>query len=82
MLLSAAYSQVELRILAHYSGDESLIEAFREGEDIHRRTAAEVAGIDPADVDADARARAKARSGTRAPICSSIPTRRSRSTVP
>jgi DNA polymerase-1 len=60
VLLSADYSQVELRILAHYSGDESLIEAFREGEDIHTRTAAEVAGIAPGDVDGDARARAKA----------------------
>jgi DNA polymerase-1 len=60
VLLSADYSQVELRILAHYSGDESLIEAFRAGEDIHRRTAAEVAGIAPEDVDADQRARAKA----------------------
>ena len=59
-LLSADYSQVELRILAHYSEDESLIEAFRHGEDIHRRTAAEVAGIRPEDVDADQRARAKA----------------------
>jgi DNA polymerase-1 len=60
LLLSADYSQVELRILAHYSGDESLIEAFRRGEDIHRRTAAEVAGIEPGGVSADQRARAKA----------------------
>jgi DNA polymerase-1 len=60
LLLSADYSQVELRILAHYSGDESLIEAFRRGEDIHRRTAAEVAGIEPAQVSEDQRARAKA----------------------
>jgi DNA polymerase-1 len=60
LLLSADYSQVELRILAHYSGDESLLDAFRRGEDIHRRTAAEVAGIDPASVSADQRARAKA----------------------
>ncbi len=60
VLLSADYSQVELRILAHYSGDESLIEAFRRGEDIHRRTAAEVAGIAPAEVSEDQRARAKA----------------------
>jgi DNA polymerase-1 len=59
-LLSADYSQVELRILAHYSEDESLIESFRSGEDIHRRTAAEVAGIDPEDVTPDQRARAKA----------------------
>jgi DNA polymerase-1 len=60
VLLSADYSQVELRILAHYSQDESLIDAFAKGEDIHRRTAAEVAGIAPEDVDADQRARAKA----------------------
>jgi DNA polymerase-1 len=59
-LLSADYSQVELRILAHYSGDESLVDAFTKGEDIHRRTAAEVAGIAPEDVTADQRARAKA----------------------
>jgi DNA polymerase-1 len=59
-LLSADYSQVELRILAHYSGDESLIEAFRAGEDIHRRTAAEVWGIPPDEVSATLRARAKA----------------------
>jgi DNA polymerase-1 len=59
-LLSADYSQVELRILAHYSGDESLIEAFRAGEDIHRRTAAEVWGIPPEQVSAAQRARAKA----------------------
>jgi DNA polymerase-1 len=59
-LLSADYSQVELRILAHYSGDESLIEAFEKGEDVHRRTAAEVAGIDPDAVTAEQRDRAKA----------------------
>jgi DNA polymerase-1 len=59
-LLSADYSQVELRIVAHYSGDESLIDAFAKGEDIHRRTAAEVNGIDPSEVTADQRAHAKA----------------------
>lgn len=59
-LLSADYSQIELRILAHYSGDESLRDAFRAGEDVHRRTAAEVAGLDPGDVDEEQRARAKA----------------------
>ncbi|HVP27848.1 MAG TPA: DNA polymerase I [Myxococcota bacterium] len=59
-LLSADYSQVELRILAHFSGDESLIDAFRHGEDIHRRTWAEVAGKKPEEVTADERARAKA----------------------
>ena len=60
LLLSADYSQVELRILAHYSGDASLIEAFRAGEDIHRRTAAEVWGVTPSEVSALQRARAKA----------------------
>jgi len=59
-LVSADYSQVELRILAHYSGDESLIDAFEKGEDIHRRTAAEVAGIETDEVDDEQRARAKA----------------------
>ena len=59
-LLSADYSQVELRILAHYSGDESLVEAFGTGADIHRRTAAEVAGIAPEAVSDEQRARAKA----------------------
>ena len=60
LLLSADYSQVELRILAHYSEDESLIEAFRADEDIHRRTAAEVNGLAPEDVSDELRARAKA----------------------
>jgi DNA polymerase-1 len=59
-LVSADYSQVELRILAHYSGDASLIDAFEKGEDIHRRTAAEVAGVAPEAVTDDQRARAKA----------------------
>ncbi len=43
--VAADYSQIELRILAHVSGEESLIEAFRRGEDIHRRTASEVFGV-------------------------------------
>jgi DNA polymerase-1 len=60
VLLSADYSQVELRVLAHYSGDESLIDAFRKGEDIHRRTAAEVQGVGLDEVDDEMRARAKA----------------------
>jgi DNA polymerase-1 len=59
-LLSADYSQVELRILAHYSGDESLIQAFAGGEDVHRRTAAEVLGLAPEAVTPEQRARAKA----------------------
>ncbi len=60
LLLSADYSQVELRVLAHYSRDESLLDAFRKGEDIHRRTAAEVAGITVEEVSDEDRARAKA----------------------
>jgi DNA polymerase-1 len=59
-LLSADYSQVELRIVAHYSGDQSLIDAFERDEDVHRRTAAEVHGIAPEEVSADQRAHAKA----------------------
>ena len=60
VMLSADYSQVELRILAHYSGDATLIDAFQQGEDVHRRTAAEVAGVGLDEVTADQRARAKA----------------------
>jgi len=60
VLASADYSQVELRILAHFSGDEGLREAFRRGDDIHRETAAEVWEVDPGNVSADQRARAKA----------------------
>jgi len=47
-LISADYSQIELRILAHVSGEPKLREAFERGEDIHRATAAEVLGVDPA----------------------------------
>ncbi len=47
-LLSADYSQIELRILAHVSGEPKLREAFARGEDIHRATAAEVLGVEPA----------------------------------
>ena len=46
VLISADYSQIELRVLAHLSGDEALIEAFRDGEDIHDRTALKVFGAD------------------------------------
>jgi DNA polymerase-1 len=45
LLLSADYSQIELRILAHFSGDEILMESFFKGEDIHTRTASEVFGV-------------------------------------
>lgn len=60
VLVSCDYSQVELRILAHCSGEPALAEAFRRGEDIHRATAAEVFGMAPADVDRATRDRAKA----------------------
>ena len=58
-LLSADYSQVELRILAHISGEPVLREAFERGEDIHRRTAAEVLGKEPASLTKDERDVAK-----------------------
>jgi len=60
VLASADYSQVELRILAHFSRDEGLSEAFRRGDDIHRQTAGEVWEVAPEQVTADLRARAKA----------------------
>ena len=59
VLLSADYSQVELRILAHLSGDPILLDAFATGEDIHLRTATEVLGLAPEAVDANARRLAK-----------------------
>jgi DNA polymerase-1 len=60
LLISADYSQIELRILAHYSGDEALLEAFSEGEDIHLRTAAEIFGVQTDAVSAEMRRQAKA----------------------
>ncbi|HEY2104613.1 MAG TPA: DNA polymerase I, partial [Candidatus Binataceae bacterium] len=59
VLLSADYSQIELRVLAHLSGDPILLDAFATGEDIHRRTATEVMGVAPDAVDANARRLAK-----------------------
>ncbi len=47
LLVSADYSQIDLRVLAHYSEDENLIKAFRAGEDIHRRTAAQIFDVEP-----------------------------------
>jgi len=58
-LLSADYSQIELRILAHVSGEPKLREAFERGDDIHRATAAEVLGKDPATLTTSERAIAK-----------------------
>jgi DNA polymerase-1 len=59
-LLDADYSQIELRILAHLTGDESLREAFREGADIHRRTASTILGVKETEVTGEMRSRAKA----------------------
>ncbi len=58
-LVSADYSQIELRIMAHISGDESLLQAFARGDDIHRATAAEVFGVTPLEVNSDQRRIAK-----------------------
>jgi DNA polymerase-1 len=59
-LISADYSQVELRIMAHLSGDESLLRAFAAGEDIHRATAADIFGVTIADVTSEQRRYIKA----------------------
>ena len=58
-LIVADYSQIELRLLAHLSADPVLVDAFRNGEDIHTRTAAEVFGIPPLMVGAEERRKAK-----------------------
>ncbi len=58
--VSADYSQVELRVLAHMSGDPVMKDIFRRGEDVHRATAAEIFGVEPDAVDARLRDRAKA----------------------
>lgn len=59
VLLSADYSQIELRIMAHLSGDKKFVEAFLHGGDIHRETAARIFEVEAADVDADMRRAAK-----------------------
>jgi DNA polymerase-1 len=59
VLVSADYSQIELRILAHVADVPSLKQAFAQGEDIHSRTAADIFRLDPAKVDKEARRRAK-----------------------
>jgi DNA polymerase-1 len=59
-VLAADYSQIELRIMAHLSGDEGLLKAFHEGGDVHRATAAEVFGLKPAEVSTNQRRAAKA----------------------
>jgi DNA polymerase-1 len=60
VLISADYSQIELRIMAHLSGDPALVRAFNEGADIHRATAAEIFGVPVAEVSADQRRTIKA----------------------
>jgi len=58
-IVSADYSQIELRIMAHISQDANLLRAFAAGEDVHRATAAEIFGVDPGAVDAEQRRYAK-----------------------
>jgi DNA polymerase-1 len=60
VLLAADYSQIELRMLAHYSGDAGLRKAFAENQDIHQFVAAQVNGITPEEVDKSQRSKAKA----------------------
>ncbi len=60
LLMSADYSQIELRLMAHFSGDPLLVDAYRTGKDIHTLTAAEVFEVDAATMDKETRARAKA----------------------
>lgn len=59
LFLSADYSQIELRIMAHLSGDEHMIEAFREGRDIHAATASKIYGVPLEEVTSDMRRKAK-----------------------
>jgi DNA polymerase-1 len=61
-LLTADYSQIEMRIMAHLSGDAGLIEAFNEGEDLHRFVGASVFGVAPEDVTSEMRTKVKAMS--------------------
>jgi DNA polymerase-1 len=61
-LLTADYSQIEMRIMAHLSGDEGLIEAFRSGEDLHRFVGSRIFGVDPSDVTSLMRTKVKAMS--------------------
>ena len=59
VILSADYSQIELRIMAHISGDENLLQAFAQGMDVHRATAGEIFGVTPAEVSSEQRRYAK-----------------------
>ena len=58
-LLAIDYSQIELRLMAHYSNDEIMVKSFNNNEDIHKRTASEIFGVDIQDVDDDMRRKAK-----------------------
>ncbi|MDO5325091.1 MAG: DNA polymerase I [Clostridia bacterium] len=60
ILADADYSQIELRVLAHFSGDHAMVDAFQKGQDIHTRTAAEVYGVPMEDVTREMRSSAKA----------------------
>jgi DNA polymerase-1 len=62
VLLTADYSQIEMRIMAHLSGDQALIEAFHSGEDLHRYVGAKVFGVAPEDVTSEMRTKVKAMS--------------------
>ena len=60
VLVDADYSQIELRLMAHFSGDAAMVDAFRKGEDIHARTAGEIFEVPPEMVTPELRSRAKA----------------------
>lgn len=60
VLLAADYSQIELRLMAHFSQDDALVDAFQNGQDVHRRTASEVLGVALENVSSDQRRQAKA----------------------
>jgi len=60
VLLDADYSQIELRLMAHFSGDEAMLDAFRTGQDVHARTASEIFEVPLDEVDGTLRSRAKA----------------------
>ena len=60
LIVSADYSQIELRVLAHIAGDKNMIDAFKNGEDIHTKTASEVFGVPASEVTKEMRSRAKA----------------------
>jgi DNA polymerase-1 len=60
IMVAADYSQIELRIMAHLSGDKGLLDAFAKGKDIHKATAAEIMGVDESEVTTEQRRHAKA----------------------